>query len=60
MDLTEITDQTVERAHVFDVHFGETVVPYAILQPLKAVLPVSHDDFVLLYRLTRPVWAEYV
>ena len=44
LDLTEITDQTVERAHVFDVHLGETVVPYAILQPLKAVLPVSHDD----------------
>ncbi len=44
LDLTAITDQTIEKAHVFDVHLGETVVPYATLEPLKAVLPVKRGD----------------
>ena len=44
LDLTEITGQTIEKSHVFDVHLGETVVPYATLQPLKAVLPIKHGD----------------
>ncbi len=38
--LTAITRQTIESRHVFDVHLGETLVPYATLEPLKAVLPV--------------------
>ena len=44
LDLTTITDQTIERAHLFDVHLGETVVPYATLDPLKAILPLTNDD----------------
>ena len=40
LDLTAISEQTVESAHVFNVHLGETVVPYATLDPLKAVLPL--------------------
>ncbi len=40
LDLGAITGQTIETQHVFDVHLGETVVPYAILNPLKAVLPL--------------------
>ena len=40
LDLTAITDQTIERRHVFDVYLGETVVPYAVRNPLKAVLPL--------------------
>ena len=39
--LTAITGQTIESRHVFDVHLGETVVPYATLKPLKAVLPLK-------------------
>ena len=39
LNLAEIEDQTIETAHVFDVHLGETLVPYATLEPLKAVLP---------------------
>ena len=39
MDLTAITAQTIESRHVFDVHLGKTVVPYATLEPLKAALP---------------------
>ena len=39
LDLTELTGKTIESRHVFDVHLGETVVPYATLTALKAVLP---------------------
>ena len=40
LDLTAIADLTIERPHVFDVYLGETVVPYAVRTPLKAVLPL--------------------
>ena len=43
LDLTAITGQTIERQHVYDVHLGETLVPYATLDPLKAVLPLRRD-----------------
>ena len=39
LDLTAITGQTIEAQHVFDVHLGETLIPYAVLAPLQAVLP---------------------
>ena len=42
LDLTQISDQTIETAHIFDVHLGETVVPYATLDPLKAVFPIKY------------------
>ena len=44
LDLTAITGQTIESRHVFDVHLGETLVPYATLEPLKAVLPLKVGD----------------
>ena len=44
LDLSEISEQTIETSHVYDVHLGETVVPYATLPPLKAVLPVRRGD----------------
>ena len=44
IDLTAVTGQTIESAHVFDVHLGETVLPYATLDPLKAVLPIRRTD----------------
>ena len=44
LDLTAITEQTIEAGHVFDVHLGETLVPYAMLEPLKAVLPLKRED----------------
>ncbi len=43
LDLSAITGQTIEETHVFDVHLGETLVPYATLEPLKAVLPIRQD-----------------
>ena len=45
LDLTVITGQTIEETHVFDVHLGETVVPYATLEPLKALLPLKQGDY---------------
>ena len=47
LDLTDITGQTIETAHVYDVHLGETLVPYATLEPLKAVLPLRRGDRML-------------
>ena len=44
LDLTAIEGQTIEAQHVYDVHLGETVVPYATLDPLRAVLPVRRKD----------------
>ena len=44
LDLTEITGQTIETQHVFDVHLGESLAPYVMLTPLKAVLPFRHSD----------------
>ena len=44
LDLTAITSQTVEESHLFNVHLGETVVPYATLEPLKALLPLKQGD----------------
>ena len=44
LDLSAISEQTIESAHVYDVHLGETVVPYATLPPLKAVLPVRRGE----------------
>ena len=45
LDLTAISEQTVEAAHVFDVHLGETVVPYATLDPLQAALPLRRGQY---------------
>ena len=47
LDLTPIASQTIETTHLFDVHLGETVVPYATLNPLKALLPLKQRDFRL-------------
>ena len=41
LDLTAITGQTVEKAHLFDVHLGETIAPFVTLNPRKAVLPLN-------------------
>ena len=44
LDLMQIMNQTIETLHVYDVHLGETVVHYATLDPLKAVLPIKRTD----------------
>ena len=47
LDLTTITEQTIESRHVYDVYLNETLVPYATLAPLKVVLPVRKGEFQL-------------
>ena len=44
LDLTPITGQAIESQHVFGIHLGETVAPYATFDPLKAVLPFKRSD----------------
>ena len=44
LELAALTGQTIENAHLFHVHLGETVVPYATLEPLKALLPLKQGD----------------
>ena len=44
LDLTTLTTQTVESQHVHDVYLGETLVPYANLDPLNAVLPLKLNE----------------
>ncbi len=47
LDLTSISEQTVETAHLYDVHLGETVIPYATLSPLRALLPLKAGEYDL-------------
>ena len=47
LSLTEINGDTIETQHVYDVHLGETVVPYATLDPLKAALPFKRSEIGL-------------
>ena len=47
LDLTALTQQTIETRHLYDVHLGETVVPYATLEPLQALLPLRRGEYEL-------------
>ena len=44
IDVAAITGQTIERAHLFDVHLGETIAPYVTLEPLQALLPLKQEE----------------
>ena len=44
LDLFNLTEQTIEMSHMFDVHLGETVVPYSTLTPLRAALPFRKGE----------------
>ena len=41
LELPQLASQSIEVEHLFDVHLGETVAPYVLLESLKAVLPLS-------------------
>ena len=41
LNLTAVTGQTIEISHLYNVYLGETLVPYAMLNPLQAILPVK-------------------
>ena len=44
LDLTAISEQTVDNSHVFDVHLGETIAPYVTLEPLQAAVPLRRGE----------------
>ena len=44
LELTAISNQTIEKTHLFDVHLGETTAPYVALEPLMALLPLKQGD----------------
>ena len=44
IDLTAISQKTIESRHQFDIYLGETVAPYVILDPLQALLPVRRGS----------------
>ena len=44
LNLDLITGDTLGEENAFDVHLGETVVPYVTLAPLKALLPVKQGE----------------
>ena len=41
LELPQLAGLPIEAEHVLDVHLGETVAPYVLLEPLTAVLPLS-------------------
>ena len=41
LDLITLAEQAIETQHIFNVYLGETVVPYGVLEPLTAVLPIK-------------------
>ena len=47
LDLAAISNQTIERRHLFDVHLGETIAPYVALEPLRALLPLKQNEFII-------------
>ena len=60
LELTVITDQTVEARHLFEVHLGETVAPYVTLEPLEALLPVKRGDAAIPPTTRDPVASGWV
>ena len=50
LELATLSSQTIEAQHSFAVHLGETVVPYATLAPLSALLPVRNGKTLVPVR----------
>ena len=44
LDLPALNGNTIEKEHLFDALLGETLVPYATLDPLKVILPIKRDS----------------
>ncbi len=41
LELATLANQPIETTHLEDIHLGETLAPYVLLEPLRAVLPLS-------------------
>ena len=40
----ELVNAPIEEEHIWNIYLGETVAPYVLLEPRKAVLPVRHGE----------------
>ena len=49
LDLLTLNGNTIEKEHLYNAHLGETLVPYATLNPLKVILPVRHGKTIIEY-----------
>ena len=46
LELSALQGNTVEKEHSFDAHLGETLIPYATLDPLQVILPVKRRSMI--------------
>ncbi len=58
LPLANFHDMTVESDHVFEVHLGETLVPYATLDPLKSILPARAKSLHIAVQADSPGGVE--
>ena len=55
LEIPELQSQPIEAEHIWDVYLGETVAPFVLLEPRKAVLPISRSRV----RIVRDTDARY-
>ncbi len=41
---TELIGASIEKEHIWDIHLGETVAPYVLLEPRRVVLPIRQGE----------------
>ena len=44
LNLAAIEERSVETAHLFELHLGETIAPYVHLEPMRALLPIKQGS----------------
>ncbi|MCY4474346.1 MAG: N-6 DNA methylase [Chloroflexi bacterium] len=49
LDLPALNGNTIEKNHMFDAHLGETLTPYATLDPLKVIMPFKRGSEAIEY-----------
>ncbi len=54
LDSSALSGNTIEKEHLFDAHLGETLVPYATLDPLRVILPMKHGSAMIEYDADSP------
>lgn len=40
----ELINMSIEEEHIWNIHLGETIAPFVLLEPRKAVLPIRHGE----------------
>ena len=44
LNLAAIDERSIETAHLFEVHLGETIAPYVHLEPMRVLLPMRQGE----------------